>query len=117
MPVQSLHLLLDQIYFQVFVKFYFYKWDDDRKKSSRSFNFCKKHITSLIFGDTGSGKTQIYIKFIQEVLSKNQQIYVVFTKKLQPILLDTLMLPICFKMAQIYEVFKNCLVINQLRQL
>lgn len=36
-------------------------------------NFIKSNKLSLLFGDTGSGKTEIYIKLINEVLNQNKQ--------------------------------------------
>lgn len=36
-------------------------------------NFAKSHKTSLIFGDTGSGKSEIYISLIRECLNKGRQ--------------------------------------------
>ena len=38
----------------------------------KAFNFIQKHKKSLLFGDTGSGKTEIYIKCIYETLKKNK---------------------------------------------
>jgi primosomal protein N' (replication factor Y) len=38
----------------------------------QAYNFCKKNQISILFGDTGSGKTEIYIKLIEETLNKNQ---------------------------------------------
>jgi primosomal protein N' (replication factor Y) len=35
-------------------------------------NFLKSHQVSLLFGDTGSGKTEIYISYFQEILSKGK---------------------------------------------
>ena len=34
--------------------------------------FIKSHQISLLFGDTGSGKTQIYMRYFEEVLKKNK---------------------------------------------
>ena len=43
------------------------------KKQTEALNFLKKHPISLLFGDTGSGKTEIYMKFFEEVLAKGKQ--------------------------------------------
>ena len=34
----------------------------------------QKHKVSLLFGDTGSGKTEIYIKWFEEILSKDKRV-------------------------------------------
>ncbi|CAA6813902.1 MAG: Helicase PriA essential for oriC/DnaA-independent DNA replication, partial [uncultured Campylobacterales bacterium] len=39
---------------------------------TKAFEFTKKHQTSLVFGNTGSGKTEIYIKAILETLESNK---------------------------------------------
>lgn len=36
-------------------------------------NFCNKFNPSLIFGDTGSGKSEIYISAIKDILNQNRQ--------------------------------------------
>jgi len=38
-------------------------------KQTKALTFLKSHKVSLVFGDTGSGKTEIYIKYIQKNLS------------------------------------------------
>jgi len=38
----------------------------------KALNFCKNNQTSILFGDTGSGKTEIYIKFIEEIINQNK---------------------------------------------
>ena len=38
----------------------------------KSFDFISQHKRSLLFGDTGSGKTEIYIKFIYEILKEKK---------------------------------------------
>ncbi|MBL0707717.1 MAG: primosomal protein N', partial [Sulfurimonas sp.] len=38
-------------------------------KQREALNFIKQHKTSLLFGDTGSGKTEIYMKYFQEMLA------------------------------------------------
>ena len=40
----------------------------------QALNFCKSHQISVLFGDTGSGKTEVYIKLIEDILNKNQTI-------------------------------------------
>lgn len=42
-------------------------------KQLEAFDFAKKHDTSLLFADTGSGKTEIYISLIKERLKKGEQ--------------------------------------------
>ena len=37
-----------------------------------AYNFCKANQISILFGDTGSGKTEIYIKLIENVLNQNK---------------------------------------------
>ena len=39
----------------------------------KSFEFTKKNKTALLFSDTGSGKTEIYIKAINDTLQKEKQ--------------------------------------------
>ena len=34
----------------------------------------QKHKTSLLFGDTGSGKTEIYMKWFEEILAENKRV-------------------------------------------
>ena len=41
-------------------------------KQQEAFLFCKKNQISILFGDTGSGKTEIYIKLIEEVINQNK---------------------------------------------
>lgn len=43
------------------------------KMQENALNFIKSNKLSLLFGDTGSGKTEIYIKLINEVLNQNKQ--------------------------------------------
>ena len=38
----------------------------------KALNFCKNNQISILFGDTGSGKTEIYIKFIEEIINQNK---------------------------------------------
>lgn len=46
-----------------------------QQKAFNSINYAfKENKTSLLMGVTGSGKTEIYIKLIEEALSKNKQI-------------------------------------------
>jgi len=42
-------------------------------KQAQAFDFINKNKTSLLFANTGSGKTEIYIKAIQKVINKNSQ--------------------------------------------
>ena len=42
------------------------------KRQSEALNFIKSHQTSLLFGDTGSGKTEIYIKLIYEAIKSGK---------------------------------------------
>jgi primosomal protein N' (replication factor Y) len=44
------------------------------KKQKEAFEFIKKHKVSLLFGDTGSGKTEIYMKYFYDVISKNKRV-------------------------------------------
>ena len=41
-------------------------------QQQEALNFCKQNQISILFGDTGSGKTEIYIKFIEEVINNNK---------------------------------------------
>ena len=43
-------------------------------KQIEALNFLKQHQISLLFGDTGSGKTEIYMKYFEDILSQNKQI-------------------------------------------
>ena len=43
------------------------------EKQKKAFEFLKKHDISILFGDTGSGKTEIYIKLIEEAINSNKQ--------------------------------------------
>ena len=42
-------------------------------KQQEALEFLRKNDVSVLFGDTGSGKTEIYIKLIEEVLNGGQQ--------------------------------------------
>ncbi|WP_104696889.1 MULTISPECIES: primosomal protein N' [unclassified Helicobacter] len=44
------------------------------KDQKEVFNFCKNKNFSLLFGDTGSGKTEIYFHLIDSILQQNKQI-------------------------------------------
>ena len=41
-------------------------------QQQQALEFCKKNAISIIFGDTGSGKTEIYIKFIEDIINNNK---------------------------------------------
>lgn len=54
-----------------------YKTDIDIKLSAKqleAFEFLQQHKTSLLFGDTGSGKTEIYMKYFEKVLKQNKRV-------------------------------------------
>jgi len=42
-------------------------------KQNEAYEFLEKNKTALLFANTGSGKTEIYIKTIEKVLSENKQ--------------------------------------------
>ena len=44
------------------------------ESQTKALNFAKEHKTSLIFGDTGSGKSEIYISLIREYLNNGKQV-------------------------------------------
>jgi primosomal protein N' (replication factor Y) len=44
------------------------------KKQQELLNFTQKNKTSLLFANTGSGKTEIYIKAIENILNQNKQV-------------------------------------------
>ncbi|NPA55794.1 MAG: primosomal protein N' [Epsilonproteobacteria bacterium] len=41
-------------------------------KQTQALQFCQNNQISILFGDTGSGKTEIYIKFIQDILNQGK---------------------------------------------
>ena len=43
------------------------------KAQSKALDFTNTHNTSLLFANTGSGKTEIYIKAIEEQVNNNKQ--------------------------------------------
>ncbi|RUT51239.1 primosomal protein N' [Campylobacter fetus] len=43
------------------------------QKQQNALEFIKQNSVSLLFGDTGSGKSEVYISIIKEVLNKNKQ--------------------------------------------
>ena len=42
-------------------------------QQKEAFKFLKDHDVSLLFGETGSGKTEIYIEYFKEILSQGQE--------------------------------------------
>ena len=42
------------------------------EKQKEAYHFCEKNQISILFGDTGSGKTEIYIKLIENILNQNK---------------------------------------------
>ncbi len=42
-------------------------------KQLDALRFLKRHKTALLFGDTGSGKTEIYMRYFAEILQKGKQ--------------------------------------------
>ena len=42
-------------------------------KQADVLDFVKEHQTSLIFGDTGSGKTEIYMKYFEQMIKKKKR--------------------------------------------
>jgi len=42
-------------------------------KQTTALEFLQKHKVSLLFGDTGSGKTEIYMKYFEEMISKGKK--------------------------------------------
>jgi len=43
------------------------------KKQTDALSFLKQHKISLLFGDTGSGKTEIYMKYFESILASNKK--------------------------------------------
>ena len=43
-------------------------------KQQEALNFLKSKDVSILFGDTGSGKTEIYIKLIEETINKGKEV-------------------------------------------
>ena len=43
------------------------------EKQDKALGFLKQHKTSLLFGDTGSGKTEVYMKLFEEKLAQGQR--------------------------------------------
>jgi len=41
-------------------------------KQKEAFEFCENNQVSILFGDTGSGKTEIYIKLIEKFINENK---------------------------------------------
>lgn len=42
-------------------------------KQAEALAFLQQHAVALLFGDTGSGKTEIYMKFFEEVIAQGKQ--------------------------------------------
>lgn len=42
-------------------------------KQEEALSFAKQHKTSLIFGDTGSGKTEIYMKYFEQMIEQGKR--------------------------------------------
>jgi len=42
------------------------------KEQQKAYDFIQKHDKSLLFGDTGSGKTEVYIKAIEESINRGK---------------------------------------------
>ncbi len=42
-------------------------------QQNKALEFLKKHPVSLLFGDTGSGKTEIYMKFFEEIAAQKKR--------------------------------------------
>ncbi len=43
------------------------------KKQNKALDFLQNNKVSLLFGDTGSGKTEIYMKYFEEILAQNKR--------------------------------------------
>jgi primosomal protein N' (replication factor Y) len=43
------------------------------KQQKIAFEFLKQHKTALLFGDTGSGKTEIYMKYFQSMIAQKKR--------------------------------------------
>jgi primosomal protein N' (replication factor Y) len=41
-------------------------------RQTQAFSFLKEHKVSLLFGDTASGKTEIYMKYFQDMIKQNK---------------------------------------------
>jgi len=44
------------------------------QKQHEALTFLQKHPVSLLFGDTGSGKTEIYMKYFEEVINRGKRV-------------------------------------------
>jgi len=42
-------------------------------QQNRAFTFIKEHPVSLLFGDTGSGKTEIYMKYFEQMIEQGKR--------------------------------------------
>lgn len=43
-------------------------------KQTKALNFLQQHKVALLFGDTGSGKTEIYMKYFEKVLAEKKRV-------------------------------------------
>ena len=69
-PAQSPKISSDQLATMEF----FPKIPNLNQDQQEALNFAKSHKTSLIFGDTGSGKSEIYFSIIREYLLAGKQV-------------------------------------------
>jgi len=44
------------------------------KKQQEAFEFLKQNRVSLLFGDTGSGKTEVYMRYFQDILASGKRV-------------------------------------------
>lgn len=58
---------------KIFTKELFLNAPNLSQSQKNAFDFLNKNKTSLLFGDTGSGKSEIYISLIKEILNSGKQ--------------------------------------------